>query len=299
MADFTAAERRSDFTAAERRSSPPDATLALSIDPSGRWMCVCQQGALHLLSVDGSSAVVPLLSSSGETLQARSARFSCTGQLVTAGDDKLVRVWDVASATCVRSWLHHKKIACVELSAGDARVLFADRFGEVYTVAMEESEATPALTLGHLSPVSHLRLASSGASLLTADREGHVRNSCYPHAFVIDGFYLSHTSPLQLMLPLAQAPLLLTAARAGQEVCLWQFHTAALLRHTTAAQLRSELSPMAAAATATSEAAGTATPMDSSAGEDAADEDPPTSLCAACECAEQRMLALVFAGEAR
>ena len=233
--------RKSEVNAASRRSSPPDATLALSIDPSGRWMCVCQRGALHILSAD--SGPIPLVPADGEPLRARSARFSGMGKLVTAGDDKLVRVWDVTSATCLRSWLHHKKVACVQLSSDGQTILFADRFGEVYSVALDGSEATPVLILGHLSPISHLRLSPTGSELLTADREGHVRNrstpsrttakttvcndhtidgatdssdkspttgcrmplrSAYPHAFVINEFYMHHTSPVQIMLPLVQ-----------------------------------------------------------------------------------------------
>ena len=219
----------SSVPAATRRVTAAQASIALSIDPSGQRFCVLQQGALHLLRANSTGDGVPLLAADGTAVAVRSARFGPTGAtLVTGGDDKRVRVWDVASATCLRSWLHHKKVACVDLSAEGETVLFADRFGEVYSVPLGAAEnATPTLMLGHLSPVSHLRLAPSGNSVLTADREGHVRSSCYPHAFVIESFYLLHTSPLQVMLPTATAPLILTAAAEGREICLWKYFSGA------------------------------------------------------------------------
>ena len=137
-------------------------------------MCLCHRGPIYLLNVD--SDAVPLVLPNREPLYACTARFGSMGKLVTGGDDKYVRIWDVSSATCVRSLLHQKKVACVEIDSNTKTVLFADRFGEVYGVALDDQEAAPVLVLGHLSPISHLRLTPSGSELLTADREGHVRN---------------------------------------------------------------------------------------------------------------------------
>ena len=258
--------------AASRRSAL-QTSLAFDVASDGKRLCVLQSGALHLLCMDGSGPAVPLCSTDGTPVSARSARFASTGEtLVSAGDDKTVRVWDVASATCIRSWLHHKKVACVDFSSDGQTVLFADRFGEVYSVPLQPGDTSPSLLLGHLSPVSHLRLAPSGRAVLSADREGHVRSSCYPHAFVIESFYLEHTSPLQVMLPMSEAPLLLTAAAEGREVCLWKFHGGTLVESLSAAALRSRL------------VADTA-------------EDSQHALVAACECRSQRLLALVFSAE--
>ena len=120
----------STVPAATRRVTAAQASIALSIDPAGQRFCVLQQGALHLLSADGTGSAVPLLAAGGAAVAARSARFGAMGAtLVSGGDDKRVRVWDVATGACVRSWLHHKKVACVDISADAQTVLFADRFG--------------------------------------------------------------------------------------------------------------------------------------------------------------------------
>lgn len=194
---------------------------------------------------------------------------------MSAGDDKMVRVWDVSSASCLRSWVHQKKLACVEMSKDDQTVLFSDRFGEAFSVGLNDSDASPTLLLGHLSPISHLRLTSSGANLLTADHEGHVRSSQYPHAFIIERYFLMHTSPVQIMVTLSQQPLLLTAAAEGREVCLWKLHTGTLVEGMSATELHHRLAPSPPAREA----------------------EDHKALLAACECVQQQLLAFVFEAE--
>ena len=237
-------------------------------------MCVIQQGSVHLLNANGSGEPLPLLAEGGASLLARCARFDASGsRLLTGGDDKVVRCWDVSSATCVRSWTHSKKIGCVEVAADGSTVIWADRFGEVFAVPLDDAAAKPTVALGHLSPVSHLRLSPCGTLLISADREGHVRSSCWPHTFVIGSFYLSHTSPLQLALPLAHAPLLITAASNGHAVCLWKMHSGALVQQLSAGELWRLCCP-----------------------DGAASAEPP-ALGTACECVPLRLVALGFAGD--
>ncbi|KAL1525380.1 hypothetical protein AB1Y20_020240 [Prymnesium parvum] len=262
------------MSAASRQLSS-QSSFALSIDPTGSWLCAIKHGAIFLLRSDGTSSAVPLHPAEpSQSATVRCACFSADGMtLVSGGDDKTVRVWDVASLSCVRSWVHHKKVACVQLSPSGETIIFADRFGEVYSVKLHSADEPPTLLLGHLSPVSHLKLAAAGTLLLSADREGHVRSSRYPHAFVIENFYLQHITPLQIMLPLVQAPLVLTVAAEGREVCLWQIHCGKLLQRQSACDLYASLAPSNSA------------------------PNIQQALMAACECPNQNLLAFTFASE--
>ncbi len=243
---------------AARERSLREVPPLLSIDPTGRWIALVHAGELRLLPftpAPAAAAEAPPLSTSA----IECARFSRTGELLlSGGGDKQVRLWDTATRECTRSWMHGKKIACVEFSPDAGVAMWADRFGEVYVVSLREADAAPSLALGHLSPVSHLRLSPCGTALLSADREGHVRNSAWPNPFVIANYYLAHTLPLQTVLPLvrrprpasvalrpspyhraparaahpttrphppprqAAAPLLFTSANAGRDLCLWR-----------------------------------------------------------------------------
>lgn len=230
-----AAERQAQTTRAAAVLAASDAHIA----------CV-SAGALRLLSTLSSSSHTERLL---QPALLTCACFDATGtQLLAAGGDKQVALWrlpselsatamDAAVTSPVRRWTHGKKVGCVAFSPDGTMALWADLFGEVWGVSLDDAEAAPTLLLGHLSPVSHLSFSSDGGSIVTSDREGHVRSSHWPHAFVIECYYLSHTTPLQLMLPLRHAPLLVTAAAAGRGVCFWRAHSGVLLGKMSAARL--------------------------------------------------------------
>ena len=162
-------------------------------------------------------------------------------RLLTGGSDKEVRLWELddnlSAATAPRRLCtHNKKIGCVTFSPCESSALWADLFGEVYSVALaapaSASDAPPAptLVLGHLSPVSHLAFSAALLPTGPARRRRHAphRGPRGPrarepvaHAFVIETYYLEHSQPLALLLPLRDAPLLLTAAVDRAEICVW------------------------------------------------------------------------------
>ena len=271
--------------------------LFLSVDASGSHVSVVHRGELRLLPC--AAAATAAAATSTEPLCASAvecARFDRAGtQLLSGGADKVVRLWDTASRACVRSWTHNKKIACVEFSPDGDVVMFADRFGEVYTVALREPDAEPSLALGHLSPVSHLRLSACGTALLTADREGHVRSSLWPNPFVIQRYYLTHTQPLQLVLPMASSPLLLTCADSARELCVWGLHSSKQLHASSAAALQAVCEGRAVAAASSAAAAGNGEKQQQPAkGEEEGEEAAEAALEVACECAAQGLLLLGF-----
>lgn len=280
-------------SARERRLAPEQDAAVLAACEG--WLCVARGSAVHLIST--ANLGMP----SYRQLPAEAGIVNCASfdpqglTLVTGGEDKRVRLWALPTGagpvgTPTISWLHHKKIGCVAFSPDGAIVMWADRFGELFSAPRGESRDAPlgapnhasTLVLGHLSPVSHMAFSPCGTALLTADREGHVRNSCWPDAFIIQHYCLAHTAPLRVMLPLTHAPLLLTAASEGRDVCLWRMHSDALVARMPAAALLASHAPGATPA-----AGGASGGAPEAAG-----------LIAACEIAPQRLVALCFRGVA-
>lgn len=266
----------------------------IALDPTGRWMCVAQLDSLQLFAMSN-----PLLPTAlTPTGVVRCACFDVNGQyLLTSGDDKVVRAWDVATHTAIGTWTNSKRVGCVAFAparaAGEAVGVWSDKFGEVFAVNLRQPGAAPVLKLGHLSPVSHLIFTPCGQRLLTSDREGHVRASGWPLTDVIERYYLTHVTPLQVVLPLASLPLLLTATVNGLEVCLWERDSGRRLFLEDSRQLRSAMMGAAGGvgqgpACSAGDAAGASA---EGAGEIVA------RLRCACECAAQRLIALAFSGD--
>ena len=255
--------------------------------PLSSSLCLLQLPDMALFNASAGSAptgssnsnMLTQVSVSQVSVPATCVGFDREGKrMLTGGDDKIVRLWDALppSAAPIRQWTHGKKIGCVAFSPDGNTVLFADLFGEVYTVSLlAGGGAEPTIALGHLSPISHMAFHPSAPSLLTADREGHVRSSAWPHAFVIDCYYLEHTSPLVLMLPLAAAPLILTCATDGKAVCAWTAHTGELLRKHEADELLSMPPPPQGGADASSSGAA-----------------EPAAVACGCEVEAQGLVAL-------
>lgn len=218
---------------ARARRCGPDVSLRQTLAACAGWACIARPPHAQLL--DLQTGVATALASC-----ASCACFDASGARLLAAEDKTIVLYDsLPPGAPSRRWTHGKKVGCVAFSPDGCFALWSDFFGEVYSVALD-SEATPSLVLGHLSPVSHMTYASSGGALLTADREGHVRSSQWPHAFVIECYYLWHTSPLLVVLPLASSPLMISAACDGHELCVWRAHSGVLLNRTPAQELLSD-----------------------------------------------------------
>ena len=188
-----------------RRTAPSDAVVA-AVDPQGRLVCVAHLDSLQLFAAEEPLAPRALT----PTGVVRSVCFSrCGGVLLSGGDDKAVRAWDVtadAAAAPIGTWTHHKKIGCVAFAplpaGGETSLLglWADKFGEVFAFDVRCPSAAPLLArpalaakrrhftataraqapllkLGHLSPVSHLAFTPGGGELLRAGREEPVHHS--------------------------------------------------------------------------------------------------------------------------
>ena len=142
----------------------------------------------------------------------------------TAGDDKILRVWDTSvSEPQGTSIATPKRLSAVAFDK-EGFVTFADKFGDVFRVKMplptpitEESLRPPppsdkrkntgiepapraAMTpedsciLGHCSMLTAMTLSPDETLIVTGDRDEHVRVSQYPEAYNIVSFCLGHLS---------------------------------------------------------------------------------------------------------
>jgi len=142
----------------------------------------------------------------------------------TAGDDKILRVWDTTvSEPQGTSIATPKRLTTVAFDQAGF-VTFADRFGDVFRVKMplptpitEDSLKPPppsdkrkktgiepapraAMTpedsciLGHCSMLTAMALSPDETLVVTGDRDEHVRVSQYPEAYNIVSFCLGHLS---------------------------------------------------------------------------------------------------------
>ncbi|PRP85560.1 tRNA (guanine-N(7)-)-methyltransferase subunit WDR4-like [Planoprotostelium fungivorum] len=155
--------------------------------------------------------------------------------LVSAGDDKAVKVWSTESWKCIATKKHTKKISTVEFGAhqdGGSRVIYADKFGDVYSSNITDMDSSE-LMLGHCSTVIYMLLSPRHDFILTADRDEKIRVSHYPNAFDIQSYCLGHTSLVsRLVIPAASQDLLISGGSDGT-LRLWKYKTGQLLQTET------------------------------------------------------------------
>ncbi|XP_020590517.1 tRNA (guanine-N(7)-)-methyltransferase non-catalytic subunit WDR4 isoform X2 [Phalaenopsis equestris] len=142
----------------------------------------------------------------------RAICFGANGKLfVSAGDDKLVKIWRTDTWHCIRTVCSDKRVSAVAISHDGLFVTFADKFGVVWIVGLEEDvqgqesankKAVP--LLGHYcSIITSLKFSPDGQFIATADRDFKIRISVFPKehlkgAHEIQNFCLGHTETMSL-----------------------------------------------------------------------------------------------------
>lgn len=110
-------------------------------------------------------------------------RVSADGKwFVTAGDDKLVKLWSTEGWKCERTVACGKKVSSACFTPDSKHFIFADKFGEVFACEVD-SDKEPVLMLGHCSTIITDVVCMEGGKsgyLLTCDRENKTRVSVLP-----------------------------------------------------------------------------------------------------------------------
>lgn len=134
--------------------------------------------------------------------------FDREGKLfVSAGDDKLVKLWDTESWQCIKTVHANKKVSAATFSHDSQWLLFADKFGVIYIYSTRSNENhassvldQPVQLLAHCcSIVTSMECSPDGRYIVTTDRDFKIRVSVFPKnplkgAHEIQGFCLGHTS---------------------------------------------------------------------------------------------------------
>ncbi|KAL4572032.1 hypothetical protein LXL04_018800 [Taraxacum kok-saghyz] len=178
----------------------------------------------------------------------RAIRYGAKGKLfVSAGDDKVVKIWATDSWRCIYSVPTEKKVSAVAISDNGQFVCYADKFGVVWVVELDElnENQTPVQKKGspllahYCSIITSLEFSPDGQFIVTADRDFKIRVSMFPKkpidgAHEIQSYCLGHTefvSSLAFIYNQEFPQGYLVSGSGDSTVRLWDF-TSGLLLHT-------------------------------------------------------------------
>ncbi|KAI9447148.1 WD40 repeat-like protein [Russula earlei] len=133
--------------------------------------------------------------------------------LVTAGDDKMLKVWAIDSLQLLSEREIPKKPTQILITRSGQTIVVADKFGDVFSYPLTSSPTTTlaavrdtesdnvashknpsggTLVLGHTSLLTAFLLSPDETHIITADRDEHIRVSWFPQGHTIESFCLGH-----------------------------------------------------------------------------------------------------------
>ncbi|KVI12422.1 WD40 repeat-containing protein [Cynara cardunculus var. scolymus] len=147
----------------------------------------------------------------------RAIRYGAKGNVfVSAGDDKLVKIWTTDSWRCMYSVSTEKKVSAVAISDNGQFVCYADKFGVVWVVELDEFNENQALvTMFPKKPLD-------GAHEIQSYCLGHTEFvSCLAFVYNVDcphGYLVSGSGDSTVRLWDFTSGLLLNTCDVGSEV---------------------------------------------------------------------------------
>lgn len=185
------------------------APALIAVHPTQKSVAVAVGSNLRVFNLQEGCSV-SLVDDSGVHMHKdsiRAIRYGAEGKLfVSAGDDKLVKIWVTDSWQCISSVSSEKRVTAVAISNDGRFVSFADKFGVIYAVEIEGSHENQSLPnkkavpiLAHYcSIITSLEFSPDGRYIISADRDFKIRVSVFPEkpsdgAHEIQSFCLGHS----------------------------------------------------------------------------------------------------------
>ncbi|KAJ3191623.1 WD repeat-containing protein 4 [Irineochytrium annulatum] len=113
-------------------------------------------------------------------------------RMITASDDKLLKVWDMRTWKLESTRDAFKRVNAIRFSPDGSKFLVGDKFGDVYSYHVDATVPGFHLMLGHVSIITDMDFSVDGGLIITADRDEKVRVTKYPHTFEVQSFCLGH-----------------------------------------------------------------------------------------------------------
>lgn len=224
------------------------APALISVHPTQDSVAVAVGSELRVFDLRGNCGVT-LVDETGEAFHKdsiRAIRYGAKGKLfVSAGDDKLVKVWSTDSWCCIASVCSEKRVSAVAISNDGLYVCFADKFGVVWVVDLHGLDGNETLVNKKAAPllahycsiITSLEFSPDGWFIVTADRDFKIRVTVFPKkpldgAHEIQSFCLGHTefvSCLAFLVTVDYPQGFLVSGSGDSTVRLWDINSGTLL----------------------------------------------------------------------
>ncbi|TYG39293.1 hypothetical protein ES288_D12G004700v1 [Gossypium darwinii] len=123
------------------------APALISVHPTRNSVAVAVGSDLRVFNLLEDCAVILVDEAGGASHNdsIRGIKYGANGKLfVSAGDDKLVKVWSTESWRCIATVCSEKRVSAVAISNDGLHVCFADKFGVVWVVDLPGVDETQA-----------------------------------------------------------------------------------------------------------------------------------------------------------
>lgn len=222
------------------------APALISVHPTQHSLVVAIGSDLRVFDLQGGCPVILGDGSGGHKDSIRAISYGANGKLfVSAGDDKLVKIWTTDSWRCIYNVSSEKRVTAVAVSNDGQYVSFADKFGVVWVVELEglhESSAVidkkPAPMFSHYcSIITGLDFSPDGKYIVSADRDFKIRVTAFPTkpldgAHEIQSFCLGHTKFVSCFTFVCSQDYpqgFLVSGSGDSTVRLWEYASGSLL----------------------------------------------------------------------
>ncbi|KAL6214684.1 hypothetical protein ACLB2K_014116 [Fragaria x ananassa] len=228
------------------------APALIAVHPTQNSVALAIGSDLRVFDLIGGCAV-SLVDDSGGSLHKdsiRSIRYGASGKLfVSAGDDKLVKIWSTESWRCISTVCSEKRVTAVAISNDGSYVCFADKFGVIWVMDMDvdmegfdgnqvsaNKKAAPMLS-HYCSIITSLEFSPDGRFFVSADRDFKIRVNVFPKkpldgAHEIQSFALGHTEFVSCLAFVCTQELpqgFLVSGSGDSTVRLWDISSGSLL----------------------------------------------------------------------